>query len=182
MRALPAASCLLAACIAGALAAGPEKPKVGRASIAAMEASFDKKLAKLWTDDPFLLLGMTRGVYLDGFGAVFTAEVNLVTGPTITPFRPQISKEDILRHHQRKIERLPILRKAMRSMLMDSAASLDNVAADEQIVLGVTLTRYPWEDMTGIPTQILMQSRKRELLEAQRTGSLPDSACKVQEF
>ena len=48
-----------------------------------MEKSLDNRIARLWQDNPFVLLGPTRGVYLDGYGAVFTAEVNLVAGPGV---------------------------------------------------------------------------------------------------
>ncbi|MEO7145417.1 MAG: hypothetical protein ABI165_18125 [Bryobacteraceae bacterium] len=186
----PISPIVLAAVLAAALfAASPEKfapktlapkTKVGRASIAAMEQSFNQRLARLWADEPFLLLGTTRGFYLEGFGSVFSAEVNLATGPNITPFRPTIAKADIERHRKKKIERLPALKQAMRDMLTASAASLDAVPVNEQIVVEVTLSRYPWEDMTGVPTGILMQAQKKNLLDAQRTGA--DPAIREQEF
>ena len=63
-------------------------------------------------DDPYLLIGDTRGVYLEGYGAVFTTEVNLANGPSLSPFRPSITKDDIARIRAKKLERFPILRPA----------------------------------------------------------------------
>lgn len=176
---------VIAAALALALAqiGAADKTRVSRASIAAMETSIDKRLTRLWPDDPFLLLGTTRGVYLEGYGAVFTAEVNLATAPGISPFHPSVSKDDIARHRQKKLERLPQLRGAMRDLLVASAGSLDAVPPEEQISLGVSLSRYPWEDATGIPTQILMQGRKGKLLEAQRLGKAQvEAVIKTQDY
>ena len=52
-----------------------------------MEKSLDERISKLWDDNPYLLLGTTRGVYLEGYGAVFTAEVNLVVEPDFADAR-----------------------------------------------------------------------------------------------
>ena len=52
-------------------------------------------------------------------------------------------------------------------------------------VLGVTLTTHPNEDSTGVPSQIVMQSVKRDLLDVQtgkRARGQLDSLIKVQEF
>ncbi|MFN3322777.1 MAG: hypothetical protein ACK5AZ_04715 [Bryobacteraceae bacterium] len=147
------------------LAAG-ERPKVARASVMAMEKSFDARLERM-TSDPYLLLGMSRGVYLDGFGVVFTAEVNLAIAPGAGPFRPAFTKEDIARLRQQKLERLPILRETMRKMLLDAAASLDGVPVTELVVVGVNIFRYSFEDPAGIPDQIVMQAPRQNLLELQ---------------
>lgn len=160
-------------------AGSPDAPKVSRKSVVAMERSFDQKLISLWPE-PFLLLGTARGFYLDGFGAVFSAEMNLVTGPNVTPFHPEMSKAEIEQHRKKKLERLPVLRQAMRQMLKDAASSLDGVPPAEQIVVEVTVMKYPWEDMTGVPTQILMQAQKKRLLESQRGEG--DGGIRVQEF
>ncbi len=154
-------------------------PRVKRLALAAMEKSFDGKLEKLGAVDSFMLLGNTRGVYLEGYGAVFTSEVNLFQGPSITPFRQSISKEDVIRVHARKVQQLPGLKRKMRDMLSDSAASLDTVPASERIALGVSLFYYSWEDMAGLPRQILMQAEKGKLLDR---AADPESYIEVTEF
>jgi hypothetical protein len=155
--------------VAAVWAAAGDPPRVGRPMLAAMEKSLDDRITRLWDDNPFVLLGPTRGIYLEGFGAVFTAEINLATGPTML-MQPKLPKEEIERHRQKKLERLPQLEKALRQALAASAASLDTVPGEEQIVIVAFLSRYPWEDATGLPLQITMQGQKKKLMEAQRAG------------
>ena len=171
----------MALLVAATLWAATEKPRFKRAALTAMEASFDQRISRL-ADDPYLLVGPTRGVYLEGYGAVFTAEVSLSNALLPSPFRPAITKEDIARVHAKKLERLPALRQSMRDMLLAAAASLDEVPANEQIVIGVSMLYRPEEDRAGLPGQILMQGEKNQLLEA-KLGRLPlDGAVKVREF
>ena len=63
-----------------------DKPKVNRPMIAAVEKNFETQLAKLWVDDPVSIIGVPQGLYINGYGAVFTAQVNLAPAPGITPF------------------------------------------------------------------------------------------------
>jgi hypothetical protein len=44
------------------------------------------------------------------------------------------------------------------------------VPPDEQIVLVAFLSHFPWEDLTGVPAQIMMQGSKKKLTDAQREG------------
>ncbi len=67
--------------VVAASAIASDAPRVPRTTLAAAEKSLDNRFAGLWSDNPFVMLGPTRGVYLEGYGAVFTAEVNLVAGP-----------------------------------------------------------------------------------------------------
>ena len=162
----------LSACLLLALVAAPaERPRVVRESLAALERIFDSRIERQSIEDPFMLLGTTRGVYLEGYGAVLTAEVNLVSGPAITPFRPALSREEISRLHARKQQRLPELRRIRREMLMDAAGALEAVPAGEQIVLAVTLFYYSWEDRSGLPSQILMQAQRQQLLNLKQRGA-----------
>jgi len=65
---------------------------------------------------------------------------------------------------------VPELQKAMAQALVDTAASLDTITPDEQIVMVALLSHYPWEDLSGLPQQIMVQGQKKQLLEAQRAG------------
>jgi hypothetical protein len=151
------------------------------AALTAMERSFDQRLERL-SDDPYLLVGLTRGVYLEGYGAVFTSEVSLANGLSPNPFRPAITKEDIARIHAKKLERLPALRQCMRDMLLAAAASLDEVPAGEQIVVGVSLLYRPEEDRSGMPAQILMQGPKAKLLDAKLGRISLEQAVKSRDY
>ncbi|HZU26660.1 MAG TPA: hypothetical protein VFA04_14135 [Bryobacteraceae bacterium] len=157
---------------------------VARPAIAAVEAGLDGKYAGLWPGDQFLVLGTTRGLYLDGYGAVFTTELKLVTGLPVTPMTPAIPPKDYIEQvYKEKIERVAKLRTAMRGFLADTASSLDMVPADQQIVLAVTLSRYRWEQTANVPTHILMQGRRSDLLSAKAAGPAAlDQAIKVQEY
>jgi len=164
-----------------ALAAPAERPRLVRESLAALERIFDSRIERQNIEDPFLLLGTTRGVYLEGYGAVLTAELNLVSGPAVTPFRPALTKEEIARLHARKLQRLPLLRRMMREMLVDAASSLEAVPPNEQVVLAVSLFYYSWEDRTGLPGQILMQAQRQQLLALRQPGGT-ESVIVVKEY
>lgn len=167
---------------AAAFSTAGDVPRVSRAAIVSAEKSFDGMISRLWDDNPLALLGSTRGLYLDGYGVVLTAEVNPVIGGT-TLMHPTWTKEDKDKHRKKKLERIPQLRNAMKQALMSTAASLDPVPADEQIVIAVYLSRYPWEDSTGIPLQLTMQAQKKKLLEAMRAnGAGLDQIITVKEF
>jgi len=146
-----------------------DSPRVNRTALITVEKSLDDRITRLWDDGPVALLGYTRGIYLDGYGAVFTAEVNLAAGGA-TLMHPVLNKEDKDLHRKKKLDRLPQLKTAMRQALVASAASLDPVPADDQVVIAIYLSRYPWEDATGIPLQLTAQATKRKLLEIQRAG------------
>jgi hypothetical protein len=155
-------------------------PRVTRPMLVAMEKSLDSRVTRLSQDNPFVLLGPTRGIYLDGYGAVFTTEINLVSMPAaMMMFRPELTKEEIEQHRQKKLSRLPQLKEALRQALIDSAASLDTVPGEEQIVVVAMLSKYPWENMTGLPLQIMMQASKKSLLEQRGNPSALDSVIRT---
>ena len=179
MKPMPAFALLLTLAFS---AAAVDKPRVSRATLAGMEKGLDERITRLWDDSPYALLGTTRGVYLEGYGAVFTAELNLVNSMGVSPFHPTISKQDVERHHAKKLERLPQVKNLLRDALVSTAASLDTVPPDEQIVIVAFLLRYPWEDPTGIPVQIMMQGQRKKLLEARGAGASLDAAIRVTEY
>ena len=159
MRTL-AAVCL-AALLLQASAAAPSSAGA-RLAVASMEQLADKALVA--REDPFELLGNTRGVYLEGYGAVFSTEVSLAFTPAASPFRGPLTKPEIAAVNERKRLRLPALRKAMQAFLLSASASLDNVGPKEQVVYFVNLYYHNWEDRKGLPAQIVMQGEKQKLL------------------
>src|SRR5579864_774446 len=86
--------------------AAANAPRVGRATLVSVEKNLDGRIRTLWDDNPYLLLGSTRGVYLENYGAVFTAEVDLVANPT-SLMNANVKKDDIVKFHQKKLERIP---------------------------------------------------------------------------
>jgi hypothetical protein len=167
---------LLAFFLAGQEAPPASHPRVARAVIATVEKSCDGRFARSY--DSFDLLGTTRGVYLEGYGAVFSTELNLIVSPNVSPFRQSFSKIEITRIHDRKVQRLPVLRQQMREMLIASAASLENLPPSEQVVLAITLFHYSWEDYSGLPSQVVMQAERQKLL----SNATRESAIRTVEF
>jgi hypothetical protein len=160
-------------------------PRIRREALHAMELSFDKRIQTLSADIPFELLGNTRGVYLEGFGVIFTSEVNLSQSMAITPFSLTIPKEYMVKLRLRKLDRVPVLEKNMREQLVAMASSLDSVPPNEQVVLGVTLFYHNWEDTAGLPLQIVMRAARQQLLDVQlgrASRASLDSIIKMQEL
>jgi hypothetical protein len=150
-----------------------EEPRVSRATIMAAEVAMDHRFEKLFPDNPFMLLGNARGVYLDGYGAVFSAEVNLVAAAG-GPFRGKVTHEEALRHRDEKLKRVPVLRTSMKQALIGAAQSLDTVPLDERVVLAVSLFRHSWEEMNGVPQQIVVSAQRRTLVQLQTANASPD--------
>ena len=124
-----------------------------------LEKRFDTELSGIGgVNDPLDVLGGTRGIYLEGYGAVFTAEASLIITPTISPFRKTITEDEKRAVHLRKLERVEPLKRAMADMLKTAATTLAQVPANQQIVLAVRLLYLPWEDTTGLPAQIMMKA------------------------
>src|SRR5579864_4833949 len=182
MRLLAVASLLVCSLPCGTLA---DKPKVTHAMIKAMEGGIDLHLLRIWSDYPVEIIGLTQGVYVDGYGVVFMSQVNLAPGAGISPFHPQITADDVKRLHERKTARLPQLRAALREILVNSAGSLEAVPDDQQIALGISLFYWHGENTEGLPAQIVMHGQKRALVDV-KTGradkSTLASTITVQEF
>jgi len=158
--------------IGAATAAVADTPvRVNRAVIRSVEDSLNERLSRIWPDTPFAVSSHTRGLYLDGYGAVFTVEMNTASdgvGLMTTNLTPQKK----MQVKQTKIERMPQLQKALAQALMDAAASLDPVPLDEQVVIEVDLVRYSWEDGAGYPAELLVQSTRRKLLDVKRANGV----------
>ncbi|MEQ1947373.1 MAG: hypothetical protein ABL995_09295 [Bryobacteraceae bacterium] len=170
MKRLLLASLLFSTAASVLLQAAADPPRVSRTTLIGTEENLDSRFRQLYNDNPYALPGPTRGVYLEGYGVVFTAEVNLVNGPAIHMFHPTATPEEITAHHAAKLKRVPDFRKTLQTALMNTASTLDSVPDDEQIVLVGMLAKYPWEDLTGLPRQILVQGQKKKLLEAKKSG------------
>jgi len=140
-------------------ATGTKLVHISPAKIVELEDGFDGRLNSLAdVNEPTELMGHTRGLQLDGYGLVFTSEVSLVITPSITPFQKAIPKEVQTRVHQRRVERLPILKAAMQEMLRNMAAASSQLPATQQMVLAVRLYYGNWEDTTGMPGQVIMRA------------------------
>ncbi len=168
---------LLAAAVLPALP--PAGPRISRGELAPVERGFDASLTRPGQQYPFDMLGSTRAVYLNGYGVVLTAELNLIIAPRITPFRQFISKEEVERVRSQKLANLEVLRRIMREHLRTAASLLGDLPPGEQVVISVALFYYSWEQKDGLPSQILMQASKGALLRS--AGPALDAAVRVEE-
>jgi hypothetical protein len=180
------ASFLLAMTVAASASAAElsNAPRLARSTVAITEKNLDNRFSRLWSDNPVTVLGPSRGVYLEGYGIVFTTEVNVVVGPPLTLFNQAISKDYAAQHKQIKLKRIPELKAELQKALLDAAASkeLAAVPPDEQIVLVALLSHFPWEDLSGMPVQIMVQGSKRKLMEANATGLGLEDAIQTVQF
>lgn len=164
--------------VSAAYAAAGEAPRVDRSQMEKAEKSLDATLLRFTPDNSHTLIGLTRGVYLEGVGAVLTAEVILINAP-ISIMHPLPTKDEIAMMRKKKVERLPILKRVLKDALVSSATLLDTIPADEQVTIAVIIPRFQFEDGAGLPVQITVQAPKKKLLEAK--GAALDALIHVTE-
>jgi hypothetical protein len=166
LTALPMAAQLASRAVTPAPAPtqAPKPLKIPLSTLYLIERTCDDKLRGIGEPNTVDLLGATRGVYLDGYGTVFSAEISLVTPPAIYPFHPAATKDDVVSVHQRKIQRLPRLRTAMQKMMKAAAASLSAMPDTQQIVLAVRLDNMKWEDTSGLPGMVTVKADRKSAL------------------
>lgn len=145
-------------------------PRISGNLLKVVETSLDDRVKSLWPDNPFSVIRLTRGLYLDGYGAVFTVDVSPVLSTT-SMMHPTVTKDEVVKAHKVRLERVAQLRTAMRAAVADAAASLDPVPADDQVTLVVYLAYHEWEDINGTPGQMTFRGKKKALIEAKRAGA-----------
>jgi hypothetical protein len=139
-------------------AAGPTSM---RQAITAVEKRLDSRLDQVGGKDRVYILGLTRGLYLEGYGAVFTAELDLIESPRPNPFRQQIGPQEAGAVRQRKMQNLALLRKSLRELWADAASQLGSLPDTDQVVVAVRLLYQPWEDTAGLPAQIVVKGPRK---------------------
>jgi hypothetical protein len=141
----------------------PKIVRLSPAAIGELEKTFDGRLmAMADANEPVEILGDTRGLQLDGYGLVFTTEVSLVQTPSISPFMKEIPKSVQERVHKRRVERLPILKAAMKIMMREMATAAAQLPPTQQMVLAIRLWYGTWEDTTGMPRQVIMHANRSD--------------------
>ena len=150
--------------------------RVSRASILAVEGNVDQT-QKASSADPYLLLGGTRGTYLEGYGALFTFEVDLVSSGgflTVGPFGSPMTAEQLAKLRDRKLKKLPELKDTMRSLIMNASSTLEGLPTNEHIAMEGILLNSPGEKSSReIPRRIFMSAEKQKLLDAKASHATP---------
>lgn len=140
-----------------------------RHELTSSERSIDDRFSNVSAitgSKPISLMGVTRGGYLKGFGAVFTLQVSLVPMVNLGPFL-RLTEEDKTRLNLSKRQRLEDLEIRARTVLVEEGARLTQVPVNEQVALIISLLHYSWEDVTGLPSQLVMQARRQVLIDRQ---------------
>jgi hypothetical protein len=159
-----AAISFAAICFAAVSLAGTE-PRVSRATLQAVEGAIDQTFAPRATD-PFDVLGQTRGTYLEGYGSLFTVELDLIPAGPLNPFRPTVSKAEIDSTRERKLKNLAALKPLMRTILVNASGTLEGQPSNERVAIETILLYFSWEDSKGLPRRVTMSAEKQKLLEA----------------
>ncbi len=157
----------------------PETRERVHEQIVTSELAIDARFRDFGNPNRMGLLGVTRGGYIDGFGAVFSLQVALVPVPNIGPFRPRISDKEKQQLNMRKRQRLEDLEVRARAILLEEGGKLTVVPAGERIALVVSLFHFAWEDLNGLPSQLVMQARRKTLAD-HRAGRLDLAGLKKQ--
>ncbi len=160
---------LLAVPLCAAAVFAATAPRVSANVLKMVESSLDDRVKSLWPENPFTIIRASRGLYLDGYGAVFTMDVSPVLSTT-SMMHPTVTKDEVVKAHKVRGERIAQLRQAMRLAVADAAASLDPVPADDQVTLVVYLAYHEWEDVSGMPGQMTFRGKKKALIDAKRSG------------
>lgn len=173
---------LAALLVAVAIFGSSVPPRVNRNQLAKLEQITDSSIIGL-PDEAGFLLGATRAVYLEGYGTVFTTEVDLIPTAAPHPFRPAYTPADIQKIKAKKRERIEQLKAKMTEVMVSSAQPLDSVPLVEKVALAVTIPYYNWEDKAGMPRQILMEAQRGVLLQGARGDmAAVKKATRIQEF
>jgi hypothetical protein len=118
-------------------------------------------------DDPahFLMLQAPRGAYLEGYGVVFTMEVNLYTLRYRNPFDASpYSEKEIAAAKSAKLARTKELETLIRDLLRNNGMGLDFVPPDETVAVVVHL--FNQAEHRDLPVQLAVQTKKQWLQEA----------------
>ncbi len=171
---------LLVGIVAAALCFAATESAVSSATIAAIEGTINQTLS-VGPADPYEFLGLARGSYLNGYGALFTVELDLINSGTIgpNPFKLKVSPKEVATTHDRKMKNLPILKDSMRTMMMNASSTLEGMPASERVSMEAFLIYHAWENSKGLPQRILMSAEKQKLLDAKAAHAGPQELAAI---
>ncbi|HKD07618.1 MAG TPA: hypothetical protein VKB79_17075 [Bryobacteraceae bacterium] len=150
------------------------EPVVSLGSLKTVEASINDRIRSN-INDPYDLLGPARGTYLEGYGAVFTVEMNLVlVSPlTLSPFKQVVSDKEISDLRERKAKKVDGLKVMMRDLMAGASRSLPGLPPQERIVMEAFLFNYRWENSRGLPRRLVLTTTKQQLIDAGNRHATP---------
>jgi len=174
---------LLWAIAAASLCFAATESRVSRATILFVENAMNEKLSA-HSAEPYDLLGTARGTYLEGYGALFTAELDLINAGTLnlSPFKPTVSKEEKAATRERKMKNLVELKETMRTLIANASVTLEGLPPNERVAMETILFYYSWEESRGLPHRVFMSAEKQKLLDARAAhAGQPELAAIIEE-
>jgi hypothetical protein len=127
-----------------------------------VEKEMDSRIATTGGNMPCGVLSPSRGVYVSGLGAVFTAEIELAPTPGGMGLFQTIGPEQKAKYHKDKLTNLPLLEKTLSDIVLSLVASPTLKLSDtDQIVVAARLVYRAWEDTNGMPGQIVAHLDRR---------------------
>ena len=171
-----AAGCLLA------LAAQGGGRSVTRSILYNSERQVQGRIQSLLSDNPDAFVDLPRGYYLDNFGVIFVSTCSLAPGIGITPFRGPINRQEIRDHKSKVLARVPQLKETMKTSLLETAGALSDLPDEDRVAIAVTVYHFEWEDTADVPSEIVVQGKKKDLLAARTDASLRDKAIELKEM
>ena len=113
--------------------------------------------------DPFAVLEKPKGAYLDGFGAVFSFEIDIATVKRPNLFSQARSTPE----EERKIfnERLPKLRELMQKTLAEHGDSMSSIGPEEQVAVVAQLFNSGFLSRPVELKTIIVRTTKKNILD-----------------
>ena len=121
---------------------------------------------------PWTTCRPTHGIYVEGYGAVFITDVNLVALPPLFGFGGNIAPGVLKRIHDSKLKRLPAVRELLTQMVLGASKTLAHLSPEENILLHVNFYNLDLEDRAGLPKSMSVQGKQKDLLAA-AAGKIP---------
>ncbi len=129
------------------------------------ETVLDTAVRQHYDPANFLMMQSPRGAYLEGYGVVFTLEVNLYVMRWVNPFNAApYSEKEIAAAKAAKQARMKELETLIRDLLRNNGMGLDFVPPDENVAVVVHL--FNQVELRDLPSQLSVQVKKQWLQEA----------------
>jgi len=141
-----------------------ETSPVSLQTLRSLEKDMDTRISTTGgAPNPCNVLGPTRGLYVSGLGAVFSAEVELAATPGgIGLFQTSVGPEQKANIRKLKQSHVPLLEQTLRDMALSLASSpVLKLSDNDQVVVAARLVYRSWEDTTGMPGQIVAHIDRR---------------------
>lgn len=142
----------------------PGMKGVAHQLIRPFEEKMDQQIALANRRAPIDIVLRTRGFYLQGVGVIFSTEVELMQTPTLNPWHQSISADEKATVYQTKTTNLELLKNCLKSTMTASAKDMDFLSPNDQIVWAINLAYQPWENMKGLPSQIVMRAKRQNAM------------------